>query len=477
MGFSLRKLSLSAKLTLCLLATTLTSSAIVGGMAYMRLMQKFDALVMQESMRRFNADVSDYFRAYGSWEEGERREGFRAFTERRNALLGRPLGEKIGPGIKPHKSPPPPPPALPGLTPDSLMLGPVAEDAPRPLPPNPAQRPPFHFQLFDADFHSLRNLSPYKVGDPIRESDKKNLHPIESDGRIVAHFLPDGKPNYSDLDLGYLAAMREALILGTIAGTIFTLVLGLVFGSYLSRALGKLTRAVQAMRKGEIKQQVHIESNDEIGVLAHAFNRMSHELARQYKELHESNARIEKMAVQMRELSMRDALTHLHNRRYFDEHCDKLFRHAVRYRRPFSVMLADIDHFKQINDTYSHAMGDEVLRRIGEILSSKIRSSDLVARYGGEEFVIAFPETDLSQAHETCEALRKRIEDYPWHELHPKLKVTISMGLSSDASVKDFHAMLNVADDLLYRAKNAGRNRVCSITNDEGGSALELCEK
>jgi diguanylate cyclase (GGDEF)-like protein len=110
-------------------------------------------------------------------------------------------------------------------------------------------------------------------------------------------------------------------------------------------------------------------------------------------------------------------------------------------------------------------MGDEVLRRIGEILGTKVRASDLVARYGGEEFVIAFPETDLAHAHETCESLRKRIESYPWHELHPDLKVTISMGLSSETGVADIHAMLEAADALLYSAKRRGRNQVCSPAN------------
>jgi diguanylate cyclase (GGDEF)-like protein len=228
------------------------------------------------------------------------------------------------------------------------------------------------------------------------------------------------------------------------------------------------------MRHGYLKQHVDVDSNDEIGMLARAFNRMSDKLARQYMELRESKLRIEKLALQLRELSMRDALTQLHNRRYFDEHGSRLFQHAVRYHRPFSVMLADIDHFKRINDNYSHAMGDEVLRRIGDILGTKVRSSDLVARYGGEEFVIAFPETDLHQAHETCESLRKRIESYPWHELHPDLKVTMSMGLSSDARVKDLYAMLDAADSLLYRAKHGGRNQVCSPVNTEPEPARVL---
>ncbi|HWU85156.1 MAG TPA: GGDEF domain-containing protein, partial [Rhodocyclaceae bacterium] len=299
----------------------------------------------------------------------------------------------------------------------------------------------------------------------VRAEHAGKLLPIESDGRLVAHFVPEGKVSYSDLDLGYLAAMREALIAGSMVGVAFTLVLGALLGSRLSRTLRRLTRAVRAMRHGDLRQHVEVDSSDEIGMLAHSFNRMSDKLARQYQELEESKRRIEKLAIQLREQSIRDGLTQLHNRRYFDEQSSRLFQHAARYGRPFSVMIADIDHFKKINDTYSHAMGDEVLRRIGEILSTKVRASDLVARYGGEEFVVAFPETDLAQAHETCEALRKRIEAYPWQELHPDLKVTMSIGLSSDARARDIHAILEEADNLLYRAKHGGRNQVCSPAN------------
>lgn len=456
MSFSIRNFSLRTKLIICLLGTTLMSTALVGGIAYVRLTEKFDDLVMQEAVRRFRADVSDYFRAYGSWEAGHKQESFRTFSQRRHALLGHVPGE-LGMG----RLDPPRGPVLPGMTPDSLAMAPLSRDHPPP-PPADMQGPPFRFYLFDNDFHALLPLPPYKIGQRIRPEDVKRLSPIESEGRIVAHFLPQGKPNYSALDLGYIAAMREALIISILAGTVLTLVFGIGMAAHLNRRLRKLTRAVKAMGQGELGKQVTVEANDEVGILATAFNRMSKDLERQYRELQESKDRIEKMAIQLRELSIRDALTGLYNRRYFDENCARLFQHAVRYQRPFSVMLADIDHFKKINDSFSHAMGDEVLRRIGEILNSKTRATDLVARYGGEEFVIAFPEASLQQAEETCEALRQRIEAYPWHEVHPDLKVTISIGLSSDARVKSFNAMLEAADTLLYRAKHGGRNQVCS---------------
>lgn len=475
-------LTLQGKLMLCLLVTTLASTALVGGFAYWRLTQKFDDLILQESTRRFRADVSDYFRAYGSWEAGQTRESFRAFTDRRNALLGQPPGRRIG-GPPPLRESmgrngnhissvaPSGSEAVPGLRPDTLMVPPQPEGMRRP-PPSTLHRPPFRFYLFDVEMHALMNLPPYQVGDPVLAEHAGKLQPIESDGRIVAHFVPGGRVSYSDLDLGYLSAVREALLAGTVAGLLLTLILGFLFGRRLSLSLGRLTHAVRAMRQGDLKQYVDNDSKDEIGMLTRSFNRMSDTLARQYKELEESKQHIEKLAIQLREQSIRDALTQLHNRRYFDEQGERLFQHAMRYERPFCVMLADVDHFKRINDTYSHAMGDEVLRRIGELLGSKVRASDLVARYGGEEFVIALPETDLAHAHETCESLRRRIEAYPWHELHPELRVTMSIGLSSDNGVKDLHAMVDVADSMLYRAKHTGRNQVCSEINSGAQPSL-----
>ena len=275
---------------------------------------------------------------------------------------------------------------------------------------------------------------------------------------LTAHKL--GSPALRD-DM-YIAILSESLIVGTLVAVALALLMGIVFGSRLSRRLTRLTRAVRAIEHGELSQHVAIETHDEIGQLAVEFNRMSDTLTANHKALEESREQIQRQAERLRELSVRDALTGLNNRRYFDEQGTQLFERAVRYERPLTVMIGDIDHFKKINDTWSHAMGDEVLRRIAEILTSKVRAVDLVARYGGEEFVVAFPETALAQAVATCEALRQRIESFPWDSLQPGLKVTISMGLCADIALKDIHAMVEVADSYLYKAKQSGRNRVCA---------------
>jgi diguanylate cyclase (GGDEF)-like protein len=158
---------------------------------------------------------------------------------------------------------------------------------------------------------------------------------------------------------------------------------------------------------------------------------------------------------------VRDGLTGLHNRRYFEEQGQILFNLAVRYQRPFTVMLGDVDFFKGINDGFSHAVGDEVLRRLGEILRSQVREVDIAVRYGGEEFIVAFPETPLESAVLACEKLRQGIEQHPWRELGSGLQVTMSMGLCGNDQMASLEAMVKTADARLYRAKAAGRNRIC----------------
>jgi diguanylate cyclase (GGDEF)-like protein len=361
----------------------------------------------------------------------------------------RPPGLGPGPGTAP-------PPARPVVE----ELPPVPEGM-RPPPPGNLHRAPFRFLLIDNDGRVMLRSGDYQTGDRVRDEDRARAVPVEVDGRVVAWASPQGEITYSDLDKGYVAAIREALLYGAIAATALALILGLLFGTGLSRALKKLTAALQGMERGVLRQRVAVTSRDEVGVLASAFNRMSEELAQSHAALEESNAQIRQQAQQLHELSIRDPLTQLHNRRYFDEHSASLFDLAQRHDQTFAVMIGDIDYFKRVNDTYSHAMGDAVLRQVAELLQANVRHTDLLARYGGEEFVIAFPQTSLEQAVKLCEKLRSVIEAWPWFDLQPDLRVTMSMGISANLSRGSVEGMLREADDQLYRAKAAGRNRVC----------------
>jgi two-component system, cell cycle response regulator len=161
-------------------------------------------------------------------------------------------------------------------------------------------------------------------------------------------------------------------------------------------------------------------------------------------------------------LAVRDALTGLHNRRYLERHLLTLMQQAKITGRPLSVLLADIDHFKTINDTLGHAAGDEVLRQFADRLRANSRSSDLTCRLGGEEFVIVMPETNLDLAQCIAERMRVLIASQPFAAgSGTPLNVTASLGIAAaDHATERLEALLERADGALYAAKRCGRNRV-----------------
>jgi diguanylate cyclase (GGDEF)-like protein len=152
-----------------------------------------------------------------------------------------------------------------------------------------------------------------------------------------------------------------------------------------------------------------------------------------------------------------DPLTGLANRRALEQAFAALAADAPNAVR--TVAVADIDHFKDINDRFGHAVGDEVLRVVGSTLERFARREDLVCRYGGEEFVLVLGSYDERMAHSVTERIRAAIEAHRWASIHPELRVTISIGLAAGAAA-DMNGLLLAADALLYRAKRAGRNLV-----------------
>ena len=126
----------------------------------------------------------------------------------------------------------------------------------------------------------------------------------------------------------------------------------------------------------------------------------------------------------------------------------------------FAIALIDVDHFKRINDTLSHAVGDLVLRQVAATLQSRLRSGDLLARYGGEEFVVVFRGATLDAAIGACERLRAGLTERDWSSIAPNLRVTASLGVAQWTAAEPASELLKRADAALYRAKQAGRNRV-----------------
>ena len=163
---------------------------------------------------------------------------------------------------------------------------------------------------------------------------------------------------------------------------------------------------------------------------------------------------------QMETMATTDGLTGLLNHRTFQSKADEAVAHARRYGRKCSLILADIDHFKSVNDTYGHPTGDHVLKGVAKLLRAKARDTDVVARYGGEEFAIIMPETDSAGARVIAERMREAIAAEAFQtELGP-LKVTLSLGIASaPENAAEKQALIDLADQCLYQAKRLGRNR------------------
>jgi|CXWL01.1.fsa_nt_gi diguanylate cyclase (GGDEF)-like protein/PAS domain S-box-containing protein len=151
-----------------------------------------------------------------------------------------------------------------------------------------------------------------------------------------------------------------------------------------------------------------------------------------------------------------DGLTGLKNHRSFQEFLESQFQQSKRYKTPLSLIILDVDHFKQFNDTFGHPAGDEVLIEVGKLLESCARNSDMVARYGGEEFVMVLPNTNRAGAVVSAERIRKAVESGNW----TKRQITISLGCSTlIASMEERSDLIKAADEAMYVAKRDGRNR------------------
>jgi two-component system, cell cycle response regulator len=156
-----------------------------------------------------------------------------------------------------------------------------------------------------------------------------------------------------------------------------------------------------------------------------------------------------------------DGLTGAHNKRYFLEFLEREIARCARYRRPLSLLMLDIDHFKAINDAHGHLTGDFVLRELSRRLLVRVRREELLARYGGEEFAAVLPETDLNGGRIFAEQVRRLVADAPFEYEGDRFDVTISVGLTTvEGEDIDPMTFIKRADDNLYRAKRDGRNRV-----------------
>ena len=191
----------------------------------------------------------------------------------------------------------------------------------------------------------------------------------------------------------------------------------------------------------------------------------SHEAVVQARgELERANAALRANEARIRELMLVDPLTGVGNRRFLQQRLDCELGRARRYDEPSCLAIADLDDFKQVNDTYGHEVGDRVLRTFAQTLRDNVREVDVIARYGGEEFVLLFPRTGCDEARRVAERVRAALEAT---RIEPLARpVTVSFGLAACAGAQEADKALARADQALYRAKRAGKNRIALAAAD-----------
>ena len=177
-------------------------------------------------------------------------------------------------------------------------------------------------------------------------------------------------------------------------------------------------------------------------------------------------------------LAREDSLTRTYNRRYFTELAEREVERCQNLSQPLSLLLLDVDHFKIINDSYSHIVGDQVLVQIGWSIRQIIRETDLLGRYGGDEFLLLLPNTNRGQSFSLAERICAEVASRNFKSDCGPVQVTVSIGVANAYASQDSVMMLlRKADQALYQAKNAGRNRVGFLLNSYQPTSHEMPEK
>lgn len=212
--------------------------------------------------------------------------------------------------------------------------------------------------------------------------------------------------------------------------------------------LQAITLAIQDKSKQDKQREKSVEKKVE---------NLQHHL----DKLKSKMAKAQKRAKSLEEELLKDSLTGAYNRRAYEKNMEKELQRYIRYKRVFSVLLFDVDHFKNINDTYGHAIGDKCLKEIIIRAGRVLRENDILARFGGEEFIALLPETELESAKGVAEKLRKSIENIEFVHKEEIIRITVSIGVTQVAETDlDIKKLFERMDMAMYDAKNGGRNRV-----------------
>lgn len=229
------------------------------------------------------------------------------------------------------------------------------------------------------------------------------------------------------------------------------------FGLVLARPLERLIQGAREVAQGDLAVDLPEVGGGEVGALTRVFNHMVSRLREGKSALDESNAALRTKNEELERLSTTDGLTGLANHRFLMQRIKEEGVRSNRNNREFAVLMADVDNFKEYNDTYGHPAGDEVLKKVAAIVRDSTRTMDCAARYGGEEFVVVMPETRVTGARQVADRIRARLAA----ELFEGQRITLSIGIAEfpkDADVPQ--GVIAAADAALYKAKRGGRDRV-----------------
>lgn len=269
-----------------------------------------------------------------------------------------------------------------------------------------------------------------------------------------------------------VVALRKVVLVFALLAVTILLLLSWVVASRLSQPLERLATLARRIEKGDEGVTLEVGAGSvELRHLVDALRGMAATLIQRREALETSNrdlehkvaertAELARLNDELRDQARRDALTGLPNRLAANERLRDEFVRMRRSRKGYAVLVADIDHFKRINDSHGHPAGDAVLRHVAAVLKAALRESDFVARFGGEEFLLLLPATSLDDACRVGEKIRRAVEASPTAAVGV---VTMSIGLAmAQPDHEDEDAAVRLADAMLYEAKRAGRNRLVS---------------
>jgi len=277
------------------------------------------------------------------------------------------------------------------------------------------------------------------------------------------------------------ALARRTIELGS-AAAIVAIVLGFVAMRRIVGPINRLARAAITLANKHEFHRIPVDRNDEIGSLTRAFNHMADRLLRTQRQLLRLNAELERRVAertlelqarneQLRRMAARDPLTGLYNRRHFNELLEKMFAEATRYGHELTCMMIDLDHFKQINDTFGHQAGDALLQQAADVIRTQLRRADVAARYGGDEFIVLLPHSNATEAFHSAKRIReafKAMLERNWpSENMPAVSMSVGIADLHLSGATSASQLLRAADKALYKAKNMGKDSVCAaVTHD-----------